>query len=854
MKKTMENMWKAIAEKLNMEHVVNVNIKMAAVLVLAAVITIGSGCAHAYEDMGELQQAVNMERGNVSEAVTEDGQEVQEEAAENSVQEDEESTSKEKLPDEQVVQESNPDEQSGGSKGAHGEEGEAQKPNTPDVQNPVNTPDVQNPVNTPDVQKPVNTPDTQEPEKPQPPVTPAEDTKNPVHTCSYHVEEEQAASCTEDGFRRYTCQECGKGYTVTQTALGHDFASYEVVTEATDLAEGLEKAICARESCDAEDERILAKLPHNHAYGTETERVEASCEQDGYIVRACGCGAVEQEILSATGHQEVWETVKTATCTESGTEVLKCKNCGDVSDIHSIPAAGHTEGGWSVDKEATCTETGFRHMACGICGETIATETLEARGHSFGGFEVTVEPGCTTAGEETRTCGICGEKGSVSIDAKGHSYGDWIVDQEATEEETGQRHKECSECGDVITEEVEQLPRHEHNFAESGRTDSTCETPGTITYSCSVCGESYGETIPVKSHQAGEWVMEKAPTETETGLRTKKCVNCNATIETEVLEKLPHLHEYKAERTEAGCETDGKVRYTCSCGDAYEEVIPAAGHRYEVTDTVEPGCEKEGSVTRTCSRCGAEATETLAALEHDMSVVSTTKATCTENGYTTFVCSRCGESSMEISEEVKGHTPGEWEITKEPALGQEGERTRACTECGEGLETETVEMLMTDGVDSVYFVDLGGGEQEMVIGHYDEEAATEIYRLVNEHRKSLGLNELELYDYQALTDTRAAEIRHLYEHVRPNGTPMRYGENILSGLGNYDAEYMFELWMQSPGHKANIERENYKYMGVSVFRELYITPRGTKMYETGAVQTFGRYSMEKYHDDTLGWH
>lgn len=515
---------------------------------------------------------------------------------------------------------------------------------------------------------------------------------------------------------------------------------------------------------------------HEHEYTMEIERVEATCEKDGFVVRQCECSETEKELLAAKGHQEAWETVKTASCTESGLEALKCKECKNVAEVRSAPASGHVESSWITDREATCTENGSRHKSCQICGETIATETLEAKGHSFGEFEVTVEPGCTAEGEKTRSCSSCGEKGSVSLDAKGHSYGDWIVDTEATEEQAGERHKECADCGDIVTEEVEQLPKHEHDFAESGRIESTCAETGRLTYTCSGCQESYEETIPVKAHAAGEWKMEKAPTEAEAGLRVKRCANCGAEIETEILEKVPHSHDYTVKRTEAGCERAGEIVYTCSCGDIYREEIPAVGHRYGITENVEASCGKEGYVTRTCENCGDVQTETKEALEHIL---------------------------------------GEWEIITEAALGKDGEKVRKCTNCEKTIETEKIDMLLTDGVDSVYFVDLEDGSQEMIIGHFDEKLAEKAIELIDAYRVENGYQALETCtsEVEAFTEVRAVEIVVKFSHERPNGKnavldyDIIWGENIAKGY--LTAEAVFEGWKNSPGHNANMLKNEY---------------------------------------------
>ena len=121
----------------------------------------------------------------------------------------------------------------------------------------------------------------------------------------------------------------------------------------------------------------------------------------------------------AVGHDETQSilTLKAATCTETGTELVRCTGCGTLAAAE-VAAAGHTSSDWIVDKAATCTEKGSQHKECTVCGETLET----------------------------------GE-----IDMIAHTPSDWIVDKAATEEEDGSQHKECTVCKTVL--ETEAIPK-----------------------------------------------------------------------------------------------------------------------------------------------------------------------------------------------------------------------------------------------------------------------------------------------------------------------------------------------------------------------------------------------------------
>lgn len=108
----------------------------------------------------------------------------------------------------------------------------------------------------------------------------------------------------------------------------------------------------------------------------ETERVEATCTEDGKIVYTNSItGDTKEESIPATGHDyEVTDTTEAA-CTEDGKNTYTCKVCGD-SYEEAIPATGHTEGEWKVTKEAGLFSTGSKEVTCEKCGEVLDTEVI----------------------------------------------------------------------------------------------------------------------------------------------------------------------------------------------------------------------------------------------------------------------------------------------------------------------------------------------------------------------------------------------------------------------------------------------------------------------------------------------
>ena len=104
-----------------------------------------------------------------------------------------------------------------------------------------------------------------------------------------------------------------------------------------------------------------------------------------------------------------------------------------------------------------------------------------------------------------------------------------------------------------------------HSYKEEVTTEPTCVSEGVKTYTCTVCGDSYEEAIPVTD-----------------------------------------AHTYEAVTTDATCTLDGHVTYTCTtCGDTYEEILPALGHtKGETVVTKNAGLFTEGTSVVSCDTCG----------------------------------------------------------------------------------------------------------------------------------------------------------------------------------------------------------------------------------------------------------
>ena len=198
----------------------------------------------------------------------------------------------------------------------------------------------------------------------------------------------------------------------------------------------------------------------------------------------------------------------------------------------------------------------------------------------------------------------------------------------------------CADCGQELSRQTVTDEAPGHRYKETARKDAACGKAGSVTYTCSRCGDHYDEEIPALKHDYQK--EETAPTCTKAGTVTYTCSRCGDHYD----EEIPALkHDYQKEETDPTCTKAGIVTYTCSrCGDHYDEEIPVLKHDYEKTETA-PTCTEAGKVTYTCSLCGDSYTEAeKEALGHDYRETARKEATYHAEGSVTYTCSRCKDS------------------------------------------------------------------------------------------------------------------------------------------------------------------------------------------------------------------
>ena len=358
--------------------------------------------------------------------------------------------------------------------------------------------------------------------------------------------------------------------------------------------------------------------------------------------------------------------------------------------------------------EATCTNK----AKCEICG----AEYGETKPHSYAHIKayeyLKSAATCTAKAVYYTSCTECGRSSEGTADeatfeygnALGHKYGEWVSNgdgthtrvcaNDSTHTETKACHGGkatctakaiCEVCGKAYGE----MKPHSYTHKKSPeylKSAATCTAKAVYYTSCADCGLSskgtadeatfeYGNAL---GHKYGEWVSNG------NGTHTRVCANDSTHIETK------NCHGGKATCTaKAICEV---------CGKAYGEMT---AHTFTAKSAVSRYLKKAATCTEkseyyvSCAGCGlsskgtkSEATFEGSALGHLLTQWNVTDASCTESGSEERHCTRCDYKQTQIIP-AKGHTFGEWKITKNVGCVTDGEQTRECTVCG-SKETKVI--------------------------------------------------------------------------------------------------------------------------------------------------------------------
>ncbi len=514
------------------------------------------------------------------------------------------------------------------------------------------------------------------------------------------------ATCTTDGVKTYTCSKCAYHYTenykdgeahawndgvLAGNVTTYTCAHNAVHTKTAVVAQGTTATVSAQDMKTAgsvELESASIKLDDNAQKVLEGKNeivIGAEALQDAALDEAIkDLSATDSGVLEgATVYNFTMEVDGVPVTNFGGKVTVRIPYTLEEGEDPDHITVWYINGDKMEEVEARYSD-GYavfetEHFSYYTVTRLTPAQRCAKYGHINQNFHK--DATCLISGYDYTVCTRCGLKSEqTEIKASGHK---WVGEnKQPTCTESVSVTYTCSVCDESYSVT---LPALGHEWQLTEETAATCNTEGGRSYKCAKCGETYEVTIPQLMHDFAETVI--ASTCTEEGYTKKTCSACGEEIFTAYRSALGH--DYEPTVLEPTCTEAGKTVHSCTrCDDSYEsDAMPALGHSAtEIRQ--EPTCTEEGKVSHVCGRCQEKLAEdeTLEALGHDMQDGVCTRcgvgcehvwvkgdvvlATCLADGYTEYTCSEC--SRIEKRDIVV-------------ALGHDYEKG-VCTRCGDVCE------------------------------------------------------------------------------------------------------------------------------------------------------------------------
>ena len=356
---------------------------------------------------------------------------------------------------------------------------------------------------------------------------------NLVHKLSHHYSEQWFVD-NESGTHYHACTD--EGYThLRADEAEHDY-DLGVTTPATYEAAGYTTytcKVCGHKDVHAGD----AQLTHNFA--TEWSHNETkhwhACTDAGY-----------ETLKSGEANHDFHVTVIPATHETPEYEIHECTVCHYIETTEGGQAVAHnyaTE--WSHNTTQhwhACTDAGY---------ESLKKDTAN---HTFN--DVVTPSTFENQGYTTHTCSVCGYSYVDSYtDVLAHNYStEWSVDNTA-----GTHYHACIDEGYTNLRADETL--HVWDAGEV-TTEPTETTTGVKTYTCTVCGQTKTEFLPMTSHHySSTWSNNSTH-------HWHACTDANCTAKAD---EAAHVWDAGVHHN-ATYGLDAYTVYTCTvCGYSYSE-------------------------------------------------------------------------------------------------------------------------------------------------------------------------------------------------------------------------------------------------------------------------------------------
>lgn len=464
-----------------------------------------------------------------------------------------------------------------------------------------------------------------------------------------------AASCTEPAYTQYTCADCNgvyKVYSETELAIGHQLATWALVSSATCSAAGEKTQSCTRSGCDYKNTITIPTSPDAHIVSFTEYITAPNCTNGGVAKFNCAnCSYGYTDNVPANGiHNYVTQTAA------DGVATKKCSACDDVISSHD-----------ASDK---------------ITADLSASEINKEQSLEMSMQEATIQFPKDVVSQ------VVGNSTEVSISA---GFAEDSAKAEALDKITDEEQKAL----------IESAPVYDFTVTVDGTAFSanfSTKVAVTVSYDN---GDNDADGIVIY------YLAENGEIETITDVvydAENKTVSffvdhfsyyAVAYKETQAMRCKRGNHDYEATSTthEASCYAFGYTLYECSSCHVttVDDIVARLDHNYGELIPASPTCDRGDYITRVCSNDGCGnvlRVQFVRATGHAMDA----PATCT----TPATCTKCNK----VLAKALGHDWTEWHTVKVPTENDGGSKRRYCLNCGEMQEAE---LSSTGTLDSTKF-------------------------------------------------------------------------------------------------------------------------------------------------------
>ncbi len=425
---------------------------------------------------------------------------------------------------------------------------------------------------------------------------------------------------------------------------------------------------------------------HEHEFTEWVPQPNATCENDGMMVRRCEiCGEREEEVVPAIGHNYV-ETVVAPTCTVTGYSMHICANCNDRYDDSFTDALGH-DFVYSNTVEPTCTNEGYGLYNCSRCGMDEYRDIVSPLGHDYVQGE-TVDPTCTQQGYTIYTCSRCNN--SINSDFVGQI-------PHSDEDDDGV----CDACDLRLQYRITE--NQTIRVAVKGGTITLIRfipsLDGVATFTSISNSDTYAYLYDANMKQlnynddGGEgynFYISRRMKAGEVYYLGVRYYNQNNSGSFEV--RLDYIIDCDHETTEVipavepTCEelglTEGTICANCGQIVVVQQVVNALNHDFVEVSREDPTETESGFIKYACTRCGVSMIKNLPATDHLYAEIEYVEPTCDKDGYKKYQCTYddCDETYTDVIPAL-GHVYGDWVVVREPSCVNIGMMMSACTRC-----------------------------------------------------------------------------------------------------------------------------------------------------------------------------